>query len=128
MRTTRSVAATSSKLCVTMMIVSPSSRFSAQQLHDLAAGRRVEVAGRLVGQQDPRLARSSPGDGRPLHLAAGQLARLVLEPMAQADAVQDFHRRRFMASAARRTNSRTDWSIIAGISTFSSAESSGSRW
>ena len=35
----------------------------------------VEVAGRLVGEHDRRLARPSPGDGDPLALAAGQPAR-----------------------------------------------------
>ena len=48
----------------------------------------IEIAGRLVGQQDLRLGDQRPGDGRALHFAARQLARLVLQPMRQADHLQ----------------------------------------
>ena len=37
--------------CVTMMTVMPLAVELGQQVHDLAAGRGVEVAGRLVGEQ-----------------------------------------------------------------------------
>ena len=45
----------------------------------------IEVAGRLVGQQHLGLGDQRPGDRGALHLAAGQLARLVLQPVRQAD-------------------------------------------
>ena len=55
----------------------------AEQAHDVAARRRIEVAGRLVGQQDARL-----GDERARHrdalpLAAGHLARPVIHALAE---------------------------------------------
>ena len=56
-----------------------------QQLHDLVAGLRVEVAGRLVGQDDVRVVDQDAGDGHALLLAAGELHRPVVEPVAQAD-------------------------------------------
>ena len=43
----------------------------------------VEIAGRLVGQQQRRLRDQRPGDGHALLLAAGQHARTVLEPPFQ---------------------------------------------
>ena len=43
-----------------------------QQVHDLPAGFRVEVAGRLVGQQHQRPVDERPGDRDPLLLATGQ--------------------------------------------------------
>ena len=57
----------------------------AQQAHDIAAGVGVEVAGRLVGQQHVRAVDQGAGDGSPLHLAAGQLARPVVDAIAQPD-------------------------------------------
>ena len=76
-------------LCVTMMIVRPSWRFkSRSRRDDLAAGLGVEVAGRLVGEQDARPVDEGAGDGGALHLAAGQLARPVVQPAAEADAVE----------------------------------------
>ena len=46
-----------------------------QELDDLPADQRVEVAGRLVGDDQPRVVDERPGDRRALLLAAGQLAR-----------------------------------------------------
>src|SRR5262249_34667922 len=59
------------------------------QVKNLGAGLRVEVAGRLIGEDDLRPARQRAGDGYPLLLAAGQLAGPVLQPVAQADNVDD---------------------------------------
>jgi hypothetical protein len=56
----------------------------AEQFHDRLARRRVEVAGRLVGQQQCRAADERAGDGRALLLAAGQLVRAVVQPVAEA--------------------------------------------
>src|SRR5437660_7208348 len=63
----------------------------AEQLDDLAPGSGVEVSGRLIGQQDARLIDQGTGDGGTLHLAAGQFARPMPEPLAQADSFQEFH-------------------------------------
>src|SRR2546423_10085193 len=57
----------------------------AEQLEDLAARRRVEVAGRLVGEPDRRARDERPGDRDTLLLAAGELARPVGAPIAEAD-------------------------------------------
>src|SRR6266700_1224783 len=43
---------------------------------DVAFGKQVEVAGRLVGEQHGGLVHERPGDGDALLLAAGKLARL----------------------------------------------------
>ena len=67
--------------CVTWMMVVPASLSVAEQLHDFLALRRVQVAGRLVGEDDLGV-----GDHRARHadqllLAARQLARIqVLLP------------------------------------------------
>ena len=49
-----------------------------QQAEDLLGGLAVEVAGRLVADQQRRIGDDRAGDGDALLLAAGQLARLVL--------------------------------------------------
>ena len=51
-----------------------------EQGQDVGGGDRVEVAGRLVGQDQRRVGDQRPGDGDPLLLAAGQLARPVARP------------------------------------------------
>ena len=48
-----------------------------EQRHDLGAGLRVEVAGRLVGEQDRRVVHERARDGHALALAARQLVRPV---------------------------------------------------
>ena len=52
----------------------------ADQAQDLGAGVSVEVAGRLVGEQDRRIDRQRAGDGDALALAAGELVGQVVEP------------------------------------------------
>ncbi len=59
-----------------------------EQAHDLRAGLRVEVARRLVGQDDGRLGDQRAGDGDALLLAARQLVGVVLQPVAQPDGFQ----------------------------------------
>ena len=60
----------------------------AQQLDDRRAGLRVQRAGRLVGEDDRGLADERAGDRRALALAAGELGRVVVEAVAEADAVE----------------------------------------
>ena len=52
---------------------------------DLVAGLGVELAGRLVGQDQERVLHQGPGDGHALLLAAGELVGAVVEAVAQAD-------------------------------------------
>ncbi|HSJ98100.1 MAG TPA: hypothetical protein VLC53_13550, partial [Myxococcota bacterium] len=59
-----------------------------QQLDHVLAGGRVEVAGGLVGEQQPRLAHEGARHRDALLLAAGELARIVAEALAQADALE----------------------------------------
>ena len=60
----------------------------AEHLEDLAADLRVEVRGRLVGEQDRRLARQGPGDRDALLLAAGEIARQEALAVGQAHGVE----------------------------------------
>src|SRR6476646_5189917 len=57
----------------------------AQQLHDVGAGLGVEVAGRLVGEDDGRFADQGAGDGDALLLAAGELGGTVGATVLEAD-------------------------------------------
>ena len=52
-------------------------RDAADQPHDLAGGLQVKLAGRLVGEQQPRVVRQRPRDRHPLLLATGQLIRAL---------------------------------------------------
>ena len=56
-----------------------------EHVEDLDAGARVEVAGRLVGEEEGGVVDEGAGDGDALLLAAGELGRLVFEPIGQAD-------------------------------------------
>lgn len=56
----------------------------AQKLHDLIAGGRVEIARRLVGQQDGRIIGQGAGHGHPLLLPTGEFRRAMTEPVSQA--------------------------------------------
>ena len=56
-----------------------------QQFDDLAAGAFVEIAGRLVGDEDRRMRRERARERDALLLAAGQLRRIVIDAVAQAD-------------------------------------------
>ena len=63
-----------------------------EQGQDVLAGLAVEVAGRLIGQQDAGIADQGAGDGDPLLLAAGELVGTVLDPVAQAHALEHLGR------------------------------------
>jgi hypothetical protein len=63
----------------------------AQQTEYGLPGSGVQVAGRLVRQQDRRFADHRPGHRHPLALTAGQLVREVVDAVAEAD---PFQRRR----------------------------------
>ena len=54
-----------------------------QDLHDFVAGRAVEVAGRLVGQQHLGAGDQSPRNGGPLHFTSRKLAWLMTQAMPQ---------------------------------------------
>ena len=93
-----------------------------QALEHRARGGGVEVAGRLVGQQQARLVGQGAGDGDALLLAAGQLGRLVVQRARPGPAGQQLARR------GRAACLRLVPAIICGRATLSSAVNSGSRW
>ena len=59
-----------------------------QKLDDLAAGRLVKIAGRLVGHEDRRIRRDRARKRHALLLAAGELRRIVRQPAAKTDGDQ----------------------------------------
>ena len=59
------------------------------QLHDLAGGLGVQVAGRLVGKDDLRLCHKGAGDADALLLTAGHLGGLVVHALAQSHLFED---------------------------------------
>ena len=59
-----------------------------EQLHDLNTGLTVQRTGGLVGQQNIRVIHQRPGDGHPLHLAAGHLTGLFVALMSQSHLLQ----------------------------------------
>jgi len=60
-----------------------------EERHDLDARLGVQVPGRLVGEDDRGPVHEGARDGDALALAAGQLVRLVVDAVLQADALQD---------------------------------------
>jgi hypothetical protein len=56
-----------------------------EEPQDLEGGRAVEVAGRLVGEDDERLVGERPGDRDALALAAGQRRGQVIGARAEPD-------------------------------------------
>src|SRR5207342_3125161 len=59
-----------------------------EQLHHSARHLRIEVAGRLVGEQQFRRTGQRACDRHALLLAAGQLGGVVLHARGQADAAE----------------------------------------
>ena len=70
-----------------------------EQRQGVLGGDRIEVAGRLVGQDQRRVGDQRPGDRDPLLLTAGQLTRPVTDPIGQPDPVERLHA---PAACARR--------------------------
>ena len=84
--TTRSQRAASASSWVMMTSVAPVSARRANSSSMIScAGRRVEVAGRLVGEDQRRARRGGAGDGDALLLAARKLRRVMGQPVAEAD-------------------------------------------
>ena len=121
MWTWRGRAAATSASWVMSTIVPPRAVERAEDAHDLGAGVAVEVAGRLVGQDERRARDQRPGDRDALLLAAGELGRLVVEPVAEPDPLERGARR-----ARARSRRETPW-YSSGVATFSSAVVRGSR-
>ena len=56
-----------------------------QQLDDLAPRRLIEIAGRLVGNEDRGMRRKRARERDTLLLPAGQFGRIVVDAFAQAN-------------------------------------------
>src|SRR5437870_13171865 len=56
-----------------------------KQLEDLAGGHGVEIAGRLITEQEPWPVDHSPGDRHSLSLAAGHRRRHCVQSVPQTD-------------------------------------------
>ena len=63
-----------------------------EQLGNLLAGRAIQLAGRLVGQQKHGPVGERAGDRDPLHFAAGELRRKMVRAMREADVLQQLGR------------------------------------
>ncbi len=61
-----------------------------EELHDLLSCLLIKCSGRLIRQQDRRIHGDCPGDGDPLLLSAGQLIRIIINPILQPDLFDDF--------------------------------------
>ena len=110
-----------SMLWVAMMAARPEARTSwVKRREHMVGGVRVEISGRLVGQQHARRIGDRARDRDALLLAAGKFRRPVREPLAQAEIGQQLGR-----ALARLP--RVSPRIICGSITFSSAVNSGSR-
>ncbi len=119
---TRLAHAAMSCSCVTRQIVMPRSWLRRlEEREHLEARTRVEVAGRLVGEEERRIGHERASDGDALLLTAGELARRVMH------AVGERHRRREPLRARAPLAQRRTPRYCSGSSTFSSAVVRGSR-
>ena len=119
-RTTRSQRCASEVSCVTS-----TKRHAAlgmlgeQQIDDLLAGGLVEIAGRLVRDEDRGIGRQRARQRDALLLAAGKLRRIMVQSVAETD------RRKFLRGALARH--RRLPASSSGTATFSSAVMVGIR-
>ena len=105
MTTTRcAISATTPRSWVISMIAEPSRRLEvAHQVEDLRLDGDVERRGRLVGDQQLRVAGQRHGDHHPLPHAAGELVRIFAHPpRRRRDADQGQHLDRPRSSACAR--------------------------
>ena len=95
-------------------------RFTTSADRSLPAGRAIEVAGGLVGQEDRPVVGQRPRDGDPLLLAARELRRVVVAAALEADFANE--------GPCPRGGVRCAGGIPIGTRTFSSAVRVGIRW
>ena len=89
----RGARAASSASWVATMTVAPCSRGEpGEQLDHVGARLRVEVPGRLVGEDHARFDDERPGDRDSLLLAAGELARQVRGAVGEPDLAEQRER------------------------------------
>ena len=71
-----------------MRVVAAAALSSNSRLHDSLTGIVVEIARRLVCEQQRRFCHEGSGNGNSLLLAARQLARVVVQSTLEADLFQ----------------------------------------
>ena len=94
-----------------------------QQVEDLVAGLAVEVAGRLVAEQQRRVGDDGARDADALLLAAGELPRIVLRAVGEPDDLQRDRRR----ACAARPSTASSAAAAARRSSRPSAPAAGCR-
>ena len=94
-----------------------------EHVEDLRAGRVVEVAGRLVGEEEGRPVDEGPGEGHPLLLAGGELVGAVAAPCRPGRRPRA--RRGSAADSSRPPGSRP--ATMNGRATFSRTDRIGMR-
>ncbi len=99
--TTRSATRAIARLCVTTITVRPASDCARSKREDLHTGAEVELAGRLVGEQDRVCGRERACDRDALLLAARQLVGIVVQPLTEPHLLQDLGRSLGRALASR---------------------------
>ena len=77
---------------ITTMVIPRSLPQAPEDLHHFVAGRRVEVAGGLVGEQERRLRDQRAGNGHALLLAAGELVGMMVRAVGEPHRVERRHR------------------------------------
>jgi hypothetical protein len=90
-----------------------------EELEHRAPGLLVEVAGRLVGEQEPGPPQEGPAEGDPLQLAAGELLDRVRGAPLEADPREERVRPRLGGSAGVARDQGGDEDVL---------ERWGSRW
>ena len=85
-----------------------------EQLEHALRGARIEIAGRLVCQQQRWTGHQRTGNGDPLLLATRDLRGFLVGERAEADLLEQGARQSVSAREG------LPWRIISGISTFSS--------
>ena len=88
-----------------------------KQFEDIVGGDRIQVAGRLIGQQQARARDQCAGHGDALALATGQLGRPVPDALLQADLFQGEPRPLDPFAARNAGIDQRQFDIVQGVGT-----------
>jgi len=81
---------------------------AAEQGDDRLTGGRIQIPGRLIGENQARGGHESAGNGDALHLTAGELMRMAVSQIGQADPGQPLQRDRPGAGPAGQKQRQLD--------------------
>ncbi len=85
-----------------------------EELVDGVAGGAVQIAGGLVGEDEGRLHDQGARQGDALLLAPGELARAVLEPVAESDLLEELLRLLLQGRAAHASDEAGHHDVLEG--------------